>query len=54
MQLSPRLAAAAVIGVLAIGGGFLLLSGPNAQVGKPSPSPTILGSPKASAEAVQG
>ena len=34
-----RLATAAVIGVLAIGGGLLLLKGPPAQVGHPSPSP---------------
>lgn len=39
MTIPLRLATAAVIGVLAIGSGLLLLKGPLAQVGSPSPTP---------------
>jgi hypothetical protein len=40
-----RLATAAAIAVLAVGGGFLLLQGPLAQVGHPSPAPSSSPSP---------
>jgi TolB protein len=39
MNSLTRLATAAVIGALALGGGLLLLNGPLAQVGHPSPTP---------------
>jgi dipeptidyl aminopeptidase/acylaminoacyl peptidase len=39
MTTPARFAAAALIGVLLIGGGFLLLKGPRSQVGNPSPTP---------------
>jgi Tol biopolymer transport system component len=41
MTLQTRLAAAAVVGVLAIGGAFLLLGRDTSQVGSPSPTPPL-------------
>jgi hypothetical protein len=45
MTIPLRLATAAVIGVLAIGGGLFLLGRPNAQVGSPSPTPAFVATP---------
>jgi len=51
MTFSSRLATAAVIGVLAIGGGLMLLNA-QSQVGTPRPTATSLESPSATAVAV--
>ena len=49
MTVAARVAAAAVIGVLAIGGAFYLFTNTDNNVGGPGPSPTTAGSPSPSA-----
>jgi hypothetical protein len=53
MTTSIRFATAAVIGVLAVGG-FLLFRNVSPQIGRPSPSPTVVASPSMTAAELSG